>query len=189
VNQSSLSLRGLSIRGSDRNGVNGQDSLVSPSLSAPVNPRSTAMLPIRGDGVLVVGYTHTDSGRKHTATWYFHGLTISQAEQLLAARGLQDIIWNCPPGGIGAGQSSSDAPKISTQALSNGFSAVPNRALNRTFNGNGFDARVDLAERQPMLEPLRYFACPFSKHDPDRYLHVRGPCTIGPGFMEFRRVK
>jgi hypothetical protein len=34
-----------------------------------------------------------------------------------------------------------------------------------------------------------YFACPMSKHNPERYNRVYGPCTSRPGMKEFRRVK
>jgi len=45
---------------------------------------------------------------------------------------------------------------------------------------------VDAAKAPPSEN--RYWACPFPKHDPERYVDVYNACTNRPGWIDLKRV-
>ena len=141
------------------------------------------------DGLVLVGYIISSEGILHTDTWFFPGLTLFRARELLAAKGLQGVVLSCPAGD-GHGASYSGGVDLSFRNSNMGFSnqRIP---VKQSSSGKGMSERTTSRRkpRVPSNTAMVYFACPMAKHDRARYELVLGPCTDRPGAPEFRRVK
>jgi hypothetical protein len=68
------------------------------------------------------------------------------------------------------------------------------QSFHRPANSGSSSSATNLLHREEdgeVSDPIhtKRFACPFSKHDPDRYIDVDGACTKRFGFLELKKVK
>lgn len=126
-----------------------------------------------------------------SSIWIFPGLSKCQLDAIFSKRGIVTVPSRPSRTSGSLNKQGGDTP--SQSASRRGGIRKSHGSRGGSFSTSGTNQRNMTRGEEPPYNrksnEYKWFACPFSKHNPRRYLSVYGKmCTLPPG-MEYKRVK